>query len=201
MGSIGTIWSLLKQLLSKGKVRRILRGGGDIFLEVGAGSVKGSGGWVTLDLAPGCDLYWDLRRGLPFPDGSVARIYSSHFLEHLSYREGQVFLGECLRALAPGGTFSIAVPNARLYLEAYLNGTDLDRRFCGYGPAFNDTTRIDYVNYTAYMDGHHRYMFDAENLVHILAAKGFREVRLRAFDPALDSAERDFESIYAEAVK
>jgi len=32
------------------------------------------------------------------------------------------------------------------------------------GPAWNDTTKIDYVNYTAYMDNDHRYMFDEENL-------------------------------------
>jgi hypothetical protein len=51
------------------------------------------------------------------------------------------------------------------------------------------------------MDGHHKYMFDEENLLHILQAKGFKNVRLRDFDPELDIKERDFESIYAEAEK
>ncbi len=70
-----------------------------------------------------------------------------------------------------------------------------------YPPAFNHTTLIDYANFIAYMDGEHKYMFDEENLLHILKSNGFRNVRLRPFDPNLDLQERDFVSIYAEAEK
>ena len=73
--------------------------------------------------------------------------------------------------------------------------------FLGYKQASNNTTSIDYVNYIAYMDGHHKYMFDQENLLFILKLKGFKEVRSRGFDPALDLKQRDFVSIYAEALK
>ena len=48
---------------------------------------------------------------------------------------------------------------------------------------------------------HHKYLYDEENLVLILESKGFKNVRLRNFDPSLDLKERDFESIYAEAQK
>ena len=51
------------------------------------------------------------------------------------------------------------------------------------------------------MDGHHKYMFDEENLLFLLKSKGFRNVHLREFDPDLDLEKRDFESIYAEANK
>jgi hypothetical protein len=51
------------------------------------------------------------------------------------------------------------------------------------------------------MDGHHKYMFDQENLLHILKSHNFTSVRLRDFDPAIDMKKRDFESLYAEAVK
>lgn len=44
-------------------------------------------------------------------------------------------------------------------------------------------------------------MFDQENLLFILKLKGFKEVRSRGFDPALDLKQRDFVSIYAEALK
>ena len=111
-------------------------------------------------------------------------------------------LDECLRVLVPGGTFSVAVPNARLYLSAYINNSTLsDKKFFGYKPAYNNTTKIDYVNHVAYMDGHHKYMFDEENLVMVLQIGGFRNVHLRYFDPNLDMESRDFESIYAEAEK
>jgi hypothetical protein len=53
----------------------------------------------------------------------------------------------------------------------------------------------------AYMDGHHRYMFDSENLIVLLQKAGFRNVKLRQFDPEIDNLERDFESIYASAEK
>ena len=112
----------------------------------------------------------------------------------------QHFLDECLRVLLPGGIFSICVPNARLYIEAYLTD-ELEDSFFGYAPAYNNTTKIDYVNYTAYMDGHHKYMFDEENIIYILKAKGFINPKIREFDSNIDRKERDFESIYAEAEK
>lgn len=190
-----------RELASRWRIRRLLRTRPELMVEVGAGNKAGAHGWITIDMTARCDVYWDLRRGLPFPDGSVSRIYSSHFLEHLSYPEAQVFLDECLRAMKPGGTFSVCVPNARIYLEAYVRGTNLDERHFGYKRAFHGTSRIEYVNYTAYMDGEHKYMFDEENLIAILRARGFQRPRLRAFDPSLDDKDRDFESIYAEAEK
>jgi predicted SAM-dependent methyltransferase len=180
----------------------MLRKGNDILLEVGAGDKKGINGWITIDVTRKCDIFWDLRRGIPFPDKSVAKIYSSHFLEHLSFREGQAFLDECLRVLINGGSFSICVPNARIYIEAYfMNYKSENDHFFGYKPAYNNTTKIDSVNYMAYMDGHHKYMFDKENLIYILENKGFRKARLREFDKDLDLKDRDFQSIYAQAEK
>lgn len=189
-----------RQLFSKSRIRRLLEEKKQLMVELGSGNKKGKGGWLTLDLAKDCDIVWDLRAGLPFPDGSLTAIYSSHFFEHLSYQETQKLLDECKRALAPGGIFSICVPNARLFVEAYLNPESADKnRLFSYTPAYNNTTRMDSLNYVAYMNGDHKYMFDEENLLHILQAKGFKNVRLRPFDPNLDLKEREFESIYAQA--
>lgn len=199
---IKTIIDSGRHQLSKVRIKRLLEEKDEICIEVGAGDKKGKKGWITIDITKDCDIFWDLRRGMPFPDRSILKIYSSHFFEHLSFNETQKFLDDCLRILVPNGTFSICVPNARIYIQAYLNSDSLDRnQFFGYGQAYNNTTKIDYVNYTAYMDGQHKYMFDEENLVYILQSKGFKNVRLRPFNPELDSKERDFESIYAEAEK
>jgi predicted SAM-dependent methyltransferase len=187
---------------SRHVVERLLRSRENIFLEVGPGEGSGRKGWVTVDLTATCDIYWDLRKGLPFPDNSIHKIYSSHFMEHLSFQEGQLFMDECRRALVPAGTFSICVPNARIFMEAYVQDRTLDRNpYFDYPAAFNNTTKIDYVNYMAYMDGHHKYLFDEENLLYLLTAKGFREVRVRSFDPDLDLERHRSLSIYAEAVK
>lgn len=198
---IGHASLLFKFEISKRKIREVLNRKEEIFLEVGAGGKKGSNGWLTVDVAQNCDIFWDLRRGIPFPNESVSKMYSSHFFEHLTYKEGQKFLDECLRVLRPGGTFSICVPNARIYIEAYVNSALDTEKFIRCKPAYNNTTKIDYVNYTAYMNDHHKYMFDEENLIHILKAKGMKNVHLREFDPSLDRKERDYESIYAVAEK
>ncbi|EED34850.1 hypothetical protein NOR51B_790 [Luminiphilus syltensis NOR5-1B] len=44
-------------------------------------------------------------------------------------------------------------------------------------------------------------MFDRENLVNTLRMAPFRSVSLREFDGDLDHPSRDFESIYAIAIK
>jgi len=191
-----------KKEISKQKIRHILTEKEDLLIELGAGNKSGKNGWLTIDMTRNCDIFWDLRNGIPFPNESITKIYSSHFFEHLTYKEGQDILDECLRVLIPGGIFSICVPNARLYVEAYLFDTDFDiDMYIGYKPAFNNVTKIDYINYIAYMDGHHKFMFDEENLIQILKLKGLNNVHLRPFDPTIDLEERNIGSIYAEAEK
>jgi predicted SAM-dependent methyltransferase len=189
------------QSQTKKKIAEILKRD-QIFLEIGAGQKKGTGNWITLDINTDCDLFWDLRRGIPFPDNSVHMIYSSHLFEHLSFKKTALLLKECRRVLVTGGVFSVCVPNARLYLEAYINK---DKDFWAsqpshWEPAYNNTTLIDYVNYVAYMDGEHKYMFDEENLLYILTMNGFKDAKLREFDKLIDIPERDFESIYATGI-
>lgn len=173
----------------------------EIFLEIGSGDKKGVDNWFTIDMSDHCDIKCDVTEGLPFPDNSISKIYSEHFLEHLTYKEGQIFLIESLRVLKPEGDFLISVPNARLWIEAYLSNKNENTIRCGYEPAFNNTTKIDFINYIAYMDTHHKYMFDEENLLFILMNVGFNEVSLRDFDNNLDLEARRYGSVYAKAKK
>ena len=186
---------------TRGRVRQVLASGKPIRLELGGGYVSGRAGYINVDVTREADLFWDLRHGIPFPDASVAEVYSSHLLEHLTYAQGQVLLRECRRVLVPGGLLSVAVPNARLFLEAYLGLVPLPDDLLGWAPAVNGTTAIDAINYVAYMDGEHRYMFDQENLLHVITSAGFVDVQARDFDAERDLRERDSESIYACARK
>lgn len=195
-------YKYLKQIPTRGKVFKILHNKDEVWLEIGAGYKKGRKGWVTLDMNDSCDLYWDLRRGIPFPDNSLDKIYSSHFFEHLTYKQAQILLKDCIRALKDGGLFSICVPNARMYIEAYMNEEVLDDAVhFTHASAYDNTTMIDYINYVAYMDDNHKYMFDDKNIIKILSDIGFKNVELRAFDPSLDHTDRMHESIYAQAYK
>jgi len=193
--------SRLLQVPTRGRVRKLIRAKQPIWLDIGAGDRRGDG-WTTLDLSPACDLCWDLARGLPFPDHSLVRLYSSHTFEHFSPGELQSLLAECKRVLIPGGVLSVSVPDARIWIGAYARGEVIDSRKylngyqipCPYG-------RLDLVNFIAYMNGGHKYLFDDENLLGVLQAAGFRNVQLRSFDPMIDLAARQFESLYAQCCK
>ncbi|MCP9886998.1 methyltransferase domain-containing protein [Cyanobium sp. ATX 6A2] len=193
----------IKSIQTRIKVSSILRRTAPIRLEIGAGNKVGAGGWITLDRSLGCDLTWDLRAGLPFPNNSLDSIYSSHVLEHIPFDDLRRLLRKCHRALKPGGDFSVCVPNARRYMEAYLAGKNLLEVEKAYTPGLSNTgSLIDQVNYIAYMGrGEHAYMFDQENLINIMRSAGFSKCRLRDFQPGLDMESRRATSIYAIGYK
>lgn len=182
---------------SKRTIAALLDSGAPIKLDIGGGNRKGEHGWLTLDTAEGCDLYWDLIDGIPFPDDSVTSLYSSHLFEHLTVQEALALLHECRRVLVPGGEISVTVPDARLYVDIYLGHKSGNAAIFDWEPAVNPSTAIDALNYVAYMAGEHRQLFDIDQLIWILDAAGFAEARSRVFDPTLDQPERDCYSIYA----
>jgi predicted SAM-dependent methyltransferase len=187
---------------NRAALARIRERGHEICLELGSGPKKGVNGWLTVDIVEGADLHWDLTRRLPFDDNEVSRIYCSHLLEHFGIRELVALLADCRRILRSGGVMSVAVPNARIYLDGYQASETFDGdRFFQYRPAVSQFGRIDIVNYIAYMDGAHRYMFDEENLLAVLRSADFSAVKLRGFDEELDRQDRDYESLYALAIK
>jgi len=87
---------------------------------------------VSVDLKPpasGWAVAHDLRQPIPLPDGSVARIHSEDFFEHIAVPEMGSLLAECHRLLAPGGMMRIGVPDYRnpkdrRYLAAGRDPTD-----------------------------------------------------------------------------
>jgi predicted SAM-dependent methyltransferase len=183
-------------------IGRLLQDQDPIRLELGAGERK-MPGWLSADINGQSDLCLNLSQPIPFPDNAVAEVYSSHMLEHFQYPQPMMsLLSECRRILEPGGYFKVAVPNARIYLESYSRTQDFAPEFyCRYKPAYHYNSKIDYVNYIAYMAGDHRYMFDEENLLVILSNAGFNDVRLRDYDSLLDLEARHYETIYAEGKK
>ena len=69
------------------------------------------------------DIDWDLRKGMPFEDQSVDYIYHEHFIEHLSYEEGLIFMSDCYRVLKFGGVMRIACPDLDALVKCYIEGT------------------------------------------------------------------------------
>lgn len=82
--------------------------------------------WTNLDFAPRPPyvLGYDLRHGVPFPDGLFDAVYHSHVLEHIPRRGAPDFLRECLRVLRPGGILRVAVPDLEGAARAYLGALE-----------------------------------------------------------------------------
>lgn len=97
-------------------------------------------GYVSVDAAPrvDCGVAHDLLRPLPLPDGSVDRILSEHFLEHIPLHGIAHVLRECHRVLRPGGVARIAVPDY---------GHPRDRRCLALG---RDPRRHDHLTLPTY---------------------------------------------------
>lgn len=171
-------------------------------LEIGIGNSQKKAGFISSDINIATDYPYDLRLGLPFPDASIDFIYAEHVLEHFTYNDLINLIKDCRRVLKPDGVFSVVVPDASIYLNGYCNPNFFDyKKYCLYEFGLQYKSKIDFVNYIFYMDGHHRHMFDSESLLSVLSEGGFSQVRLRNFDSTLDQQLRKYESIYAESVK
>ena len=135
----------------------------------------------------------DLRQPLPFRDGSVSAVYSSHVLEHMYFNDGQRLIGECFRVLDEGGVLRLVVPDLQTIVREYLgehpfqepgNGAvrlrpadQLNQRLLMRAqspPSGNFFSRL----YSSWMDFHsHKWMYDADSLIHHLESAGFADVR------------------------
>jgi predicted SAM-dependent methyltransferase len=184
--------------IERRKADRLLRGGAPLRLHLGAGAHHPAG-WVNVDvigMAP--DVRWDLRKRLPFPDGSVQAVHLEHVLEHFPLGAVLDLLEECRRVLAPGGIVRVGVPDFGRYIESYAgDGAFVDRQRPG------RPTRLIAVGEVA-LDHGHRSVWDGETLEFVLRDAGFEDARRRAFgdsalDPAPDSPAREPETVYAEA--
>ena len=109
------------------------------------------------------DLYWDLRSGIPFPDGSASAVFLEHVLRALHARPTtstcSSSAGACSR---PGGIVRIGVPDFGRYLESYAgDGAFIDELRPG------RPTRLLAVGEVALGHGH-RSVWDGETLEAVL---------------------------------
>jgi SAM-dependent methyltransferase len=66
-------------------------------------------------------INWDLRKGIPFADGTFDMVYHSHFLEHLERSVAPNVLRECWRVLKSGGIIRVVVPNLQILIRQYTD--------------------------------------------------------------------------------
>ena len=92
------------------------------YLNLGCGS-RFIASWTNVDFtstAPGV-MACNLVEGVPFADNSFAAVYHSHVLEHFSRPDGEKFIRECFRVLAPGGVIRVVVSDLERIAQSYLH--------------------------------------------------------------------------------
>lgn len=89
-------------------------------LDIGCGTGKITD-FVGLDrLDFGQEIIWDVNQGIPLPDNSVAKLHSSHTLEHIKPDDLPNFFSEIVRVCVPDAWVTIIVPHADTDEAHYL---------------------------------------------------------------------------------
>jgi len=98
-------------------------------LEIGVGNnPQKDNEWLHQDIRilPGVDLVCDAKK-LPLPNESLTDIFSSHVIEHFSWREVKNVLIEWLRVLEIGGRLEIITPDFYRLWENLITKRDLPK--------------------------------------------------------------------------
>jgi hypothetical protein len=213
---------LARAVRHAGRQFAALDGAKDLKLHLGCGSELKSG-WLNVDLnlngtVPEIDpglapdtrfILYDLRSGkLPLADESCSIVYSSHFLEHLEYRQGLRLMRDCHRVLQPQGTFRAGLPAFRQSFRKYVDGDHAHFNLYSIydvrpelDPA--TTTLVDHINYGVYQNGEHKFIYDEEKICLVLRSIGFGSVSIAPYREGLDPSSelRQRYSFYVEAIK
>lgn len=162
-------------------------GDNKVKLNLGSFTTMFHNGWINMDVAKLDQwatgngyrfIQHDVRNGLPYDDNVVDLVYSSHMLEHLTYNDGLKALTECYRVMKPGATIRIAVPDAKiltnLYVQGKLNTLDEVNDGCAGIPL--EANKL----FELLLNNHHA-IYDVENLSNLLGRAGFAEVHPMSF--------------------
>jgi predicted SAM-dependent methyltransferase len=139
---------------------------------------------------------YDLRKPLPFPDGSASAIYAPHFITELYFEDAKRLLKDCFRVLEPGGVMRVVVSDLHAFVMEYIGQRKLRNMPEGIlemSPADRLNVRLVLHNpsqssnffYRLYLTltGFHsnKWVYDAESLAAHLREAGFAEVQEMQF--------------------
>ncbi len=146
-------------------------------VQVGSGTVSRPG-WLNTDVGWRARYWLDIGKPLPFPDHSVAAIFSEHVVEHVPPATVAYFLGEAFRVLVPGGIIRILTPDAEAHAREYIARSAQAHALLERHAKLGRYSRrpVDILNLTFLAHGH-VYIWDEESLGDALCAVGFQQVR------------------------
>ena len=149
-------------------------------IEFGCGETPTKKGFKTCDIrnVPGVDFVctaWDIDKHVQ--ENSVDEIFSRHFFEHLTFKQGATVLKKWHKILKPGGKCEMMLPNMTFHIDQWVNkryeGKNLRHAKAGFWGwqrgELDDTWDI------------HKSGYDRELLTIAVEQKGF--VRIKSLMP------------------
>jgi len=139
----------------------------------------------------------DIRKPLPFADGSASAVFASHVLEHLYREEAQQLIRESLRVLCPGGVLRVIVPDLEAIVQDYCKGRSavqpqaeepaasppadiLNQRLLMRSESPPNRNLL-YWLYDSWNDFHsHKWMYDADSLTVLFRSMGYIDIQRKA---------------------
>lgn len=149
----------------------------------------------------------DCRKSLPFADGTIDHILCSHFLEHVYPDQAAAILADFHRALTPGGTAHLIVPNLRSLVEDYLagtsNGTSGDTLIGDLilTSKTRPSMRYRMLEFMGYEGFKHRWMYDRPSMAKRLQEAGFQVLEENSSPSAFFRKEDGPSSVHVLAQK
>ncbi len=171
--------------------------------------------YINIDINSNSDIFWDIRKSLPFADNSINRIFSEHVFEHLDYPiSANKLLEESYRVLNTGGEFIIGIPDCDYPLEDIINdgNKNMNKAIQKWYKKRDDVissmnTNLDYLNYVMRDQlFHHKYHphywgYNEKNLSLLLKKHGFKDIKKWKIDKSIINPKRLWGTLYLIAKK
>lgn len=171
--------------------------------------------YINIDINDKADIYWDVRKSLPFDDNSIEKIFSEHFFEHLDYpTSANKVLEESYRILKDGGEIVIGVPDCDFPLNDIYNKNTKNMNIAKKkwylkrkDVLDSMNTTLDYLNYVMrdqlyHSEYHpHYWGYNRENLVIMLKKHGFKKIEEWSIDKNIINPKREWGTLYIIAQK
>lgn len=175
-------------------------------LHLGSGSIIKEG-WLNIDqkeLINPHYLQWDLKKGLPFQCKDITYTYSSHFIEHLIWKDAIQLLKECREKMIEGSVMRVCLPNFKNLVIKYLEKDWNFFTHCLHVAPNRQLMQI--INYAIYqrddgINAEHVCMYDSEYAIFTLEVAGFRKCKEVEFNKEIDCESRRPYSFFVEGIK
>lgn len=147
-------------------------------VHLGPGQKNYLSDWINVDanlVSAKIDVWADLRRKLPFRDGTVDAFYSHHVIEHLPNERLPFHFAEMFRCMKPGGVLRVGGPNGDAAIAKFQAGDhswfpDFPDAYASIGGRF--------VNFV-FCRGEHLTLLTESYLRELLDGAGFTDAVVR----------------------